>query len=104
MVFFSTTITPTTVPALVMANKVGIVKAAQIQIVVRSMGTATYVAVGGSDSQDRRLTAVGSNVGIDTPLGKRYLDLRTLFISSDSNDAVVEIIGDSLLVGEVAYQ
>jgi len=95
MVFFSTTITPTTAPQLVMANKPFITRATQIQIVVRDMGTATYVAVGGSDAQDRRLTGVGANIGIDTPLGKRYFDLRSLFIVSDTADAVVEIIGDT---------
>jgi len=96
MTFFSTLITPTTEAQPLMANKIAITRAAQIQIVVRDMGTATYVGVGGSDSQDRRLTGVGANVGIDTPLGKRYLDLKSLFIISDTADAVVEIIGDAV--------
>jgi len=97
MVFFSTILTPTAanVPQPLMTNKIGITRATQIQISIRSMGTATYIGVGGTDTQDRRLTAVGENIGMDTPLGKRYLDLRTLFIVSDANDAVIEIIGDS---------
>jgi len=97
MVFFSSTITPNTVAQPIMANKIGITRAAQIQIVVRSMGTATFIGVGGVDTQDRRLLGVGANIGIDTPLGKRYLDLRSLFIVSDTDDAVVEIIGDTFV-------
>lgn len=95
MVFFSTTITPDTTQQMLMVNQPAIKRATQVQIVVRDMGTATYVAVGGFDSQDRRLQGVGANIGIDTPLGKRYIDLTTLFVSSDTNDAVVEIIGDA---------
>lgn len=95
MVFFSTTITPTTAAQPVMTNKIGISRVVQIQIIVRSMGTATYVAVGGLDAQNRRLTTVGGNVSVDTPYGKRYIDIRSLFISSDTADAVVEVLGDT---------
>jgi hypothetical protein len=95
MTFFSTTIIPTATPQIVMTNKNGITKATQIQVRVRSMGDATVISLGGSDSQDRRMTGAGDNVGIDTPLGKRYLDLRSLWISSDGTTPVVEIIGDS---------
>ena len=95
MTFFSTTITPTTTPQLLLTNKIGITKVTQIQIAVRSMGTSTYSAVGGRDEQSRRLTAVGDNIGMDTPLGKRYLDISALFIVSDTADAVIEIVGDT---------
>jgi hypothetical protein len=97
MTFFSTTLTPTTanVAQPLMTNKMGIERATQIQINIRSMGTATYVAIGGTDTQDRRLTGAGDNLGIDTPQGKRYMDLKSLFIVSDTNDAVIEIVGDS---------
>lgn len=78
-----------------MQNKIAIRRATQILIVIRSMGTASYIALGGRDSQDRRLVGVGDALPIDTPLGKRYLDLTTLFCSSDTADAVIEVIGDS---------
>ena len=99
MAFFSTTITPTATPQLVMANQSGITRATQIQINVRSMGDASYIAIGGLNSQDRRLNVAGANIGMDTPIGKRYLDLRTLFISSDGTTPVVEIIGDAFVDG-----
>lgn len=95
MTFFSDEITATTSAQLVMANKPAIRKVVQIQVTIRSMGTATYVGLGGRDTQNKRLTVVGDNLSIDTPYGKRYLDLRSLFLSSDTADAVVEIIGDS---------
>ena len=97
MTFFSTTITPTTARQLIMINKPGIQRVTQIQIRIRSMGTATYVSIGGADTQDRRMTGAGDSIGIDTPLGKRYTDVTSLFIVSDTADAVVEIIGDTFL-------
>lgn len=95
MTFFSTTITPTTNAQQLMTNKPGIERVLQAQIYIRSIGTATYVGVGGRDSQDRRLTVAGANISIDIPMGMRYVDLRSLFVSSDTSDAVVEVLGDS---------
>ena len=95
MSFFSSLITPTTAPQLIMTNKSGISRVTQIQIAVRSMGTSSFSAIGGVDEQSRRLTAVGDNIGMDTPQGKRYLDISKLFIVSDTADAVIEIIGDT---------
>ena len=95
MTFFSTTITPTTTPQQIMVNKAGITRVTQIQLAVRSMGSSTFSAIGGIDEQSRRLNAVGDNIGMDTPLGKRYLDISALFIVSDTADAVIEIVGDT---------
>lgn len=95
MAFFSTTLTPTTAVQKVMANKADLRRVTQVEISVRSMGTATYVGVGGRDSQDKRLTAAKDSVSMDTPLGKKYLNLDTVFVISDTADAVLEIFGDS---------
>lgn len=59
------------------------------------MGDATVISVGGRNSQDRQLTSAGTGISIDTPQGKRYLDLTTLFIISDGTTPVVEIFGES---------
>jgi len=96
MTFFSALLTPTTSPQLVLANKPFIQNVTQISIVVRSMGTATYIGIGGSDAQDRRLTTVGDSISIDTPLGYKYVNVSSLFVVSDTADAVIEVIGDAL--------
>ncbi len=95
MVFFSTTLTPTTIPQQLLVNKKGIKRVTQISLIVRSMGTATFVACGGLDSQDRRLVTVGDAVSIDAPLTARYLNMSSFFVSSDTADAVLEVIGDT---------
>jgi hypothetical protein len=97
MTFFSTTITPISTPQPLMSNKIGIERVTQLQIFVRSMGDATVISVGGTDTQDRRMTGAGDNISIDTPTGKRYMDVRTLFIASDGTTPVVEIMGDSFV-------
>jgi hypothetical protein len=43
------------------------------------------------------MTGAGDNISIDTPTGKRYMDVRTLFIASDGTTPVVEIMGDSFV-------
>lgn len=95
MGFFSTTLTAKTEQQLLLANKPHIINVSQISIVVRSMGAASYVGVGGFDSQDRQLTTIGDSISIDTPKDRKTLDVSTLFVSSDANDAVLEIIGES---------
>lgn len=57
-------------------------------------GGATYAAIGGEDSQEIRLTGVGDYWSIDTPAGKRYVDVRPIRVVSDAAGVVLEIIGD----------
>jgi hypothetical protein len=96
MAFFSTTLTVATTAKPLFTSLQGINKITQLQISLQTLGaTSTYVAIGGSNSQDRKLTAVGEGIGIDTPNGKLYIDPRSLFIVSDSGTAIVEIIGDT---------
>jgi len=95
MVFFSNALTVAAASQPVTKNLTAVRKVTQISLIIRSMGTATYVAVGGRGSQDRRLTTVGDSISIDAPLGSRYIDVSTLFVSSDTSDAVLEIIGDT---------
>jgi len=58
---------------------------------VRSMGTATYIALGTEQAQDFRLTAVGQTVSYSC---NRYevIDLTKKYIIADTADAVVEVI------------
>ena len=57
---------------------------------VRSMGTATYIALGNERAQEQRLTTVGQNISYSC---SRYevIDLTKKYIRSDTADAVVEI-------------
>ncbi len=96
MSFFSTTLTVPISRVPVTNDKPLIRRVSQMQIIVRSMGTATYVALGGSDSQDRRLTSVGSSVSIGVEGSAKYFDPLRLFVSSDTADAVIEIFGEAL--------
>lgn len=100
MTFFSTTITPSTVVQSLMANRPNIKKSPQLTIVLRSIGTATYVAVGGLDTQDRRLSNIGEGISLSAETKpdnqKYYFDPTQIFISSDSNDAVIEIFGEAI--------
>jgi hypothetical protein len=59
------------------------------------MGDATVINVGGRDSQDVQLSVAGDAIGMDTPFGQRYLDTRTIYITSDGTTPVVEIFGDT---------
>jgi len=97
MSFFSTTLTTDTASQNLMKNRQGITKASQISISVRSMGTATYIAFGGVDSQDRRLTIVGESISISGEKvdgQTRTVNPSEIFVISDSNDAVLEIFGE----------
>lgn len=60
------------------------------------MGTATYVGTGGSDSQDIRLTGVGATISIEAPRGRIFFDPSTIFVSSDTSDAVLEVFGEAI--------
>jgi len=95
MTFFSSTLTASTTLQQLMANKRAIKKVTQISMIVRSMGTATYIGVGGHDTQDRLLKTVGDAISIDAPLGARFIDVSSLFVISDTSDAVLEIMGDT---------
>ena len=99
MSFFSTTLTPSTVIQSLMANKPNLRQAIQFVVVVRSMGTATYVGLGGLDTQDRRLSTVGDGMSLSAdfnrPQLKKWLDPTQIFVSSDTSDAVIEIFGET---------
>jgi hypothetical protein len=94
--FFSGTKTPTTSPSLVLENLQNVKKALQITIMVRSMGTASYIGIGGSTSdQNLRLTFIRDFVSIDITPNQKYFDPTELFCISDTSDAVIEIFGQS---------
>lgn len=99
MPFFSTTTTVLTTAIPVTQNKQGIRKVIQMQVVVRSMGTATYIALGGADSQDRRLTSAGSSVSISAEElisgKKKPFNPLEIFAISDTADAVIEVFGQA---------
>jgi hypothetical protein len=95
MGFFSTTITPTTFPQYALSEKPTITKVRQINFAVRSMGTSTYSAIGGIDSQNRRLTSVGHSISISPVMPNQYLDIASLRIISDTADALIEIFGEA---------
>lgn len=97
MVFFSSTITALTTRQQLMVNRQAVKRVTQISVIVRSMGTATYVGIGGFDRQDRRLQTVGDSIAIDAPLGSKFIDVSSLFVISDTSDAILEIIGDSYM-------
>jgi len=58
---------------------------------VRSMGTATYIAVGNDLSQEWRLTYVGQVFGFSGNPGEVY-DITKLWYISDTSDSKVELI------------
>lgn len=68
------------------------VKVSYISIYVRSMGTATYIAIGRPGSQEERLTAVGDVLEIEAP-HRTYINIGKVLIISDASDAVVEVGG-----------
>ena len=57
---------------------------------VRSMGTATYIALGDEAAQESRLTTAGQTVSYSC---NRYevIDLTKKYIKADTADAVVEV-------------
>lgn len=67
-------------------------KASYVTIMVRSMGTATYVAIGRPGYLEERLTAIGDVLEIEAPL-KCYLETSKIMIQSDTADAVIEVGG-----------
>lgn len=95
MTFFSTSLTVLTTKQPVTQNKIGVNRVKQATIVVRSMGTATYIALGGADSQDRRLTVVGASVSISALEYEKFIMLNEVFCSSDTADGVLEVFGDT---------
>lgn len=95
MAFFSTIITPTTAVQMLLQEKPYIKKVTQLIASVRSMGTSTYSAVGGIDSQDKRLTFVRDYISISVSGIQKWIDPSTLFITSDTADAVIEILGET---------
>ena len=101
MAFFSFTITPTTTAQsvtasaiLVSGNSSGIRAVKQFSLKIRSMGTSTYTAVGGLDSQQTRMVAVGDNIPFTPAFSNARINMNELFISSDTADAVIEVIGE----------
>ena len=58
---------------------------------VRSMGTATYIALGDEYAQESRLTTAGQTVSYSC---NRYevIDLTKKFVIADTADAVIEIM------------
>jgi len=99
MPFFSSTIIPTTAIKTILSNKSGLRGVKQININLRSLGDATYVAIGGSDAQSRRLVAVGDNISISPVANELYIDVNSIFIISDGTTPVVEIFGECSAVG-----
>lgn len=95
MAFFSTTLTPTTAPQTLMALKPLIRNITQIAVTVQSMGTATYINIGGPDSQDKKFTMVGDGFSISGTEKFPYVDVSTIRVISDTADAVLDIFGDS---------
>jgi len=95
MSFFSNTITPGTTKKNLMENRQGLTKAIQFSVVVRSMGTASYVGIGGTDTQDRRLTSVGQGVAISANFPRKWVNPSSLFVISDTADAVLEVLGET---------
>lgn len=100
MSIFTTTVTVKTTIQSIMVNKPFLRNAVQYAVIVRSMGTATYVALGGSDSQDRQLKTVGDGVSLSTdmqrPVGRKWVNPAEMFCISDTSDAVLEIIGEAV--------
>lgn len=64
---------------------------------VRSMGTATYIALGDKNVQDWRMITVGQTFGISLNPGE-VLDLSKIYVVSDTGDATVEVVATYLPV------
>lgn len=109
--FYSETVTVGAQKAPISGNHIHY-KVTQMVIKIRSMGTATYVAFGGFLSQDYRLTAINSPVSISSERKhtgikhpeihpeQKWFDIMDLYVSSDTSDAVIEILAEVLPEGE----
>jgi len=75
------------------------VKAFWVLVRVRSIGTATYVAIGNNIVQPDRFIATGASQVFDVPDGY-YFDAAQLVAISDTADAVIEVTG-AFEAGEV---
>jgi len=64
---------------------------------LRSMGTATYVALGNQAAQEYRLTGVGQIYQFSCNPGE-VTDLARIWTYSDTNDAVIEVVASYLPV------
>ena len=94
-------ITPTTTEANILASYAPTgLKVYYVSIKVRSMGTATYIAVGTHGNTAERLTVVGEIYEAEAPRGA-FLDTRDIMILADVADAVVEIGGVIVPGGEM---
>jgi hypothetical protein len=60
---------------------------------VRTMGTATYIRLGGEYGQNYSLTVVGQTYQWSGNPGQ-VVDMAKLWCISDTNDAVLEIVAD----------
>jgi len=76
------------------------IKVSYISILVRDMGTATYVAIGRPGSQEERLIAVGDVLEIQAP-PQTYINTGKIIIISDTADAVIEVGGVLIPAGVV---
>lgn len=69
-----------------------------ISLKVRSLGTATYVAVGDSGAREERLTSTGEIYEAEAPK-QGYLATNEIMIESDATDPVIEV-GGVMIPGE----
>lgn len=67
-------------------------KVTYISFLVRSMGTAAYVAIGTPGGQEQRLTAVGDTIEIEAPK-MAFIESAKIMCIADVADAVVEVGG-----------
>jgi hypothetical protein len=86
--FLSSTRTVTTTPTSLTGTTNFYVLSYLIR--VRSMGTATYIALGDSQARNFRLTTVGETFGFyGNP--REVFDLSSVYVVSDTSDAVIEL-------------
>ena len=71
-----------------------------VSLKVRSLGTATYIAVGTHGHTQERLTVVGEIYEAEAPRGA-FLDTRDIMILADVAGAVVEVGGVIVPGGEL---
>jgi hypothetical protein len=67
----------------------------QYTIVVRNMDTATYIAFGGPDGQNRRLNSVGQSISISPAYGNLTVSIESMFVISDAGSPVIEILAEA---------
>jgi len=68
---------------------------------VRAMGTATYVRLGNQTAQNYSLTVVGQTFEWAGNPGQ-VVDLQKLWVLSDTNDPVIEVIADYVPVYQIS--